>query len=97
VAVETKRCSACKRERPAGDFQRDRSRRDGLQAACRECHNGRQNGPAHRRQVAARGWALEQLRRRHPGEFRELMDGRLAELQDAAAGAGLGRLPDRTD
>lgn len=35
--METKRCTSCKFELPPGSFNRNKSRKDGLQSKCREC------------------------------------------------------------
>lgn len=39
VAVEllTKRCTECETDKPASEFHKDRSKRDGLRSACKSC------------------------------------------------------------
>lgn len=34
-------CSSCKEQKKPGEFQRDATRRDGLEARCRECRRRR--------------------------------------------------------
>ena len=36
-----KKCTKCKTEKPASDYNKNASRRDGLQTMCRECSNSR--------------------------------------------------------
>ena len=48
AAQAVKRCPKCETSKPVEAFARDRSRRDGLQPRCRECHAAR-----HRERYAA--------------------------------------------
>ena len=57
----TKRCSACKTDKPLSSFAKHRGTKDGLQSACRACHAERmkayhatEKGAAVRRASVAR-------------------------------------------
>lgn len=49
--MTTKRCPRCKREKPVTEFHKDRSRKDGLNHRCRDCHR------AHRREYVKKNAA----------------------------------------
>lgn len=52
-----KRCSRCKQEKPVTEFQKDRSRKDGLQPRCRECQNAVTLAHSRRPEVRERMYA----------------------------------------
>lgn len=54
--MTTKRCRHCKQEKPVTEFNKNRSKKDGLRSDCRECHR------AHKREYQKKNAA------RNPGE-----------------------------
>lgn len=44
--LESKRCFACLQTKPTPEFNRDKSRRDGLQPKCRDCQKRLQKSDA---------------------------------------------------
>lgn len=66
--MDTKRCTGCKEARPAGEFARDGSRGDGLNARCRFCHavkaQARRARMDERERAAKNARALELLHRK---------------------------------
>lgn len=52
VIPETRRCSKCRHIKPAGDFTRDKQKRDGLRPYCRQCEKEERDRTAERRRRA---------------------------------------------
>ena len=73
ATVTVKRCPTCKEHKPAWEFHRNRTRRDGLQATCKECHARQQEirGPRirsyHRKRAMQQ--AVTQLVANHRDEY----------------------------
>lgn len=87
TAAVSKRCTRCGAVKPLAVFQRRLASADGHASHCKHCRREsvrRSRTENDRRWSRARGRALRQLAKRHPEEFRELLDqARLEEDYEA--------------
>jgi hypothetical protein len=77
-------CPGCGLVRPAEQFHRNRATRDGLQPYCRGCARDRRPRWPGRLRAAANRAAVEEMIRRHPTEYVQLVRQHTARIQAEA-------------